>query len=93
VNATTQSTGSHEHDVSWCSAAHTRISNAGGKTGINAGTRNTRRGRIQKFFCQSCLRHFCASPIPHRQYSPAVILGALTSYNLGTRCAINTYPK
>ncbi len=54
-----------------------------GTRGIKAGTRNTRQGRIQKFYCRTCRRHFCASPIPRRQYSPTTILGALTAYNLG----------
>jgi hypothetical protein len=51
--------------------------------GIKAGTRNTRQGRIQKFYCRTCRRHFGASPIPRRQYSASTILGAVTSYNLG----------
>jgi hypothetical protein len=54
-----------------------------GGPGIKAGTRNTRQGRIQKFYCRICRRHFGASPIPRRQYSAAAILGAVTSYNLG----------
>src|SRR5229473_3403485 len=51
--------------------------------GIKVGTRKTRQGRIQKFYCRTCCRHFCASPIPRRQYPPATILGAVTAYNLG----------
>ena len=54
-----------------------------GKVGIKAGTRNTRQGRVQKFYCRHCKRHFGTSPIPRRQYSAATILGAVTSYNLG----------
>jgi len=54
-----------------------------GGAGIKAGTRNTRQGRIQKFYCRKCRRHFCESPIPRRQYPPAAILRAVTAYNLG----------
>jgi transposase-like protein len=50
---------------------------------MRAGTRNTRLGRIQKFYCRTCRRHFCPSSIPRRQYSAATILCAVTSYNLG----------
>src|SRR2546425_1169635 len=54
-----------------------------GHAGIKAGSRNTRQGKVQKFYCRSCGRNFCASPIPRRQYPPTVILGAVTAYNLG----------
>ena len=54
-----------------------------GKRGLKAGSRKTRLGRIQKFYCRSCQRHFGASPIPRRQYPPVAILTAVTSYNLG----------
>ena len=58
-----------------------------GDRGVKAGIRTTRQGRIQKFYCRHCKRHFCASPIPRRQYSAAAILGAVTSYNLGRTLA------
>ena len=54
-----------------------------GKAGIKAGRRNTRQGKIQKFYCRLCRKHFGAAPIPRRQYSAQTILGALTAYNLG----------
>lgn len=55
-----------------------------GTLGIKAGTRmTTRQGSIQRFYCRKCRRHFSASPIPRRRYSPTAILTALTSYNLG----------
>ncbi len=54
-----------------------------GAAGLKAGKRKTRQGSIQRFYCRQCHRHFSASPIPRRQYSPAAILGAVTSYNLG----------
>jgi len=54
-----------------------------GGVGIKAGTRKTRQGKIQKFYCRKCRQYFCASPLPRRQYSSAVILNAVTSYNLG----------
>lgn len=54
-----------------------------GSPATKAGTRNTRHGNIQKFYCRRCNRHFCGSPIPRRQYSAATILGAVTAYNLG----------
>lgn len=58
-----------------------------GTPGIKAGSRKTRLGRIQKFYCKICKRNFGASPIPRRQYSPATILGAISSYNLGRTLA------
>lgn len=54
-----------------------------GTPGLKAGSRKTQRGRIQRFFCTTCKRHFSAAPLPHRRYSPAAILTALTAYNLG----------
>jgi hypothetical protein len=54
-----------------------------GIMGMKAGSRNTRQGKIQKFYCRNCRRHFCASPIPRRQYPPTAILSAVTAYNLG----------
>jgi hypothetical protein len=54
-----------------------------GTASLKAGTRKTRQGSIQRFYCRNCGRHFAASPMPRRQYSVAAILGAVTSYNLG----------
>lgn len=69
-----------------------------GGTGIKVGTRKTRQGKVQKFYCRHCRRHFCASPIPRRQYPPATILGAVTAYNLGrtledTRAHVATHSR
>lgn len=50
---------------------------------IKSGTRNTRHGTIQKYYCLHCKTYFSASPIPRRRYAPAVILNAVTAYNLG----------
>src|SRR5712691_11077888 len=54
-----------------------------GTIGLKAGSRNTRQGKIQKFYCRQCRRHFSAAPMPRRHYSPTAILTAVTSYNLG----------
>lgn len=54
-----------------------------GTSGVKAGSRKTRQGRIQRFYCRTCRRHFNAAPLPRRQYPPAAILTAVTSYNLG----------
>ena len=54
-----------------------------GTPGIKVGTRATRLGTIQKYYCKKCRRNFGASPMPRRRYSPAAILNAVTSYNLG----------
>jgi transposase-like protein len=58
-----------------------------GTLGLKAGSRNTRLGRIQKFYCRQCRRHFSAAPLPRRQYPPSAILTALTSYHLGRTLA------
>lgn len=54
-----------------------------GTLGLKAGSRKTRQGRVQRFYCPTCRRHFAASPLPRRQYPPAAILTAVTAYNLG----------
>lgn len=54
---------------------------------IKSGARKTRRGAIQKYYCAQCKKYFSASPIPRRRYAPAVILNAISAYNLGNTLA------
>lgn len=58
-----------------------------GAQGLKAGSRTTRRGKIQKLYCRICDRYFTDSPIPRRWYSPATILETVTAYNLGRTLA------
>ena len=55
-----------------------------GKPAIHSGTRKTKQGAVQKYFCVHCKSYFSNAPIPRRRYSPAVILSAITAYNLGS---------
>lgn len=55
-----------------------------GKPAIHSGTRKTKQGAVQKYFCARCKSYFSNAPIPRRRYSPAVILSAITAYNLGS---------
>jgi transposase-like protein len=51
--------------------------------GIKAGSRQTLRGRIQRFYCRTCRQQFSASPIPRKHHPAPLILEAVTAYNLG----------
>ncbi len=53
------------------------------KPGIKSGSRKMSRGKIQRLYCRPCDRHFCASPLPRRQYSAPTILETVTAYHLG----------
>lgn len=53
------------------------------KNTVKAGQRIKREGRVQKYYCKICKRYFCSSPMPHKTYSPRVILNGITYYNLG----------
>ena len=58
-----------------------------GKPGIKSGSRKTGRGRVQRLYCRSCDRNFCASPLPRRKYSASTVLETVTTYNLGRTIA------
>ncbi len=54
-----------------------------GQNTSKAGQRTKREGKAQKYFCKTCNRYFSSSPLPHKTYSPKVILNGITYYNTG----------
>ncbi len=54
-----------------------------GQNTAKAGQRVKREGTVQKYFCKICKKYFSSSPMPHKTYSPKVILNGITYYNLG----------
>lgn len=54
-----------------------------GKNTAKAGQRSKREGREQKYYCKTCKKYFSSSSMPHKTYSPKVILNGVTYYNLG----------
>ena len=53
------------------------------KNVIKAGQRFKREGRVQKYYCKTCKKYFCSSPMLHKTYPPQVILNGISLYNLG----------
>lgn len=58
-----------------------------GEQGVRSGARKTGRGRVQRFRCRTCGRYFCSSSLPRKQHTAAVIVEAVTAYNLGRTIA------
>src|SRR5574341_1069453 len=54
-----------------------------GQNTSKAGQRTKREGTVQKYLCKTCKKYFSSSPMPHKTYSPKVILNGITYYNLG----------
>ncbi len=54
-----------------------------GQSTTKAGQRTKREGTAQKYYCKICKKYFSSSPMPHKTYSPKVILNGITYYNLG----------
>ncbi len=53
-----------------------------GKNTAKSGQRLKKEGIAQKYFCKTCKKYFSSSPMPHKTYSPRVILNGITYYNL-----------
>lgn len=53
------------------------------KTVIASGTRNTTQGRKQQFYCKACKKYFRDTKLKYQHYPPAIILNAISTYNLG----------
>jgi transposase-like protein len=54
-----------------------------GQNTAKAGQRTKREGKEQKYYCKTCKKYFSSSPMPHKTYSPKVILNGITYYNTG----------
>ena len=53
------------------------------KTVIASGTRNTKQGIKQQFYCKACNKYFRDTKLKYQHYPPAIILNTISTYNLG----------
>jgi len=61
----------------------TRCPKCNSKNVFKAGIRQAKQRKIQRYYCKSCQKHFCSSPLAYKTYSPRVILNGISLYNLG----------
>ena len=59
---------------------------------VKNGTRATKRGKIQIYYCRNCNKRFSDSKIKYTTHSPEIIFTAISTYNIGYTILKNAIP-